>query len=1070
MNCPFDPDGAEQRRTAAGVRRADRRLGEGPKTVVLGAFRVYCPPQGLSCERKGAELSEPESDLPIASELQFRLLAEHASDIVARTSLRGVVEWISPSVEAMLGWTSSELVGRPMLSLVAPHDHGASKVLQDALLRGGTATADARLANRTGGWRWMSARVGPLRHDDGRVIGRVVSLRDADEQHQAQERLRQREAQFRLLAENSSDVVVSLDNQGVMGWASPSLTEQLGWLPEELVGRNNGHLLHPDDAPVATGAQQAILRGEHGSSEARFLTRSGQYVWMSVAGRPVRDAVGNVVGRVEGWRNVDAEHLVRDELRASQERLRMLVELGSDVVVEGDNSGVITWITASIRGMLGWEPTAMIGRPVMAIVHPDDVETIRRAQREVLSGHEPRFEIRFCRPDGSPKWFAVVVRPMLDDDGDIVGRVAGWRDIDAERTAREQLERSEEQMRFLMENASDVVVQQVDGVIEFISPAITRMLGWDPADFIGTLATEFWHPDDRAAAATLRHDANHGNGGTTVLRMRHLDGEYRWVEIVARPAPQADGRSGAVGVLRDVTERVLAEQQADEARERDRVIAELSSDVYALFSPEGTIEWITGATVELLGAQPSELLGMSGGDIFLLDDPDAAIEARGRLLRGEHLSGLVRIRRLDGTLRWIDRRSRALLDADGSLLHFATAWRDAQHDVELRETLAASERAAKDANLAKTTFLSRMSHELRTPLNAVLGFAQLLDMDELTDEQHAAVAQIMSGGRHLLDLINEVLDIARIESGRMSMSPEVVMASDVVGEAMELVRAIADGADVSIVGVDQVSCREFVFVDRQRTIQVLLNLLSNAIKYNRPGGAVHVRCRHESPGELHLDVVDEGFGIDPAHLPRLFEPFDRLGAEATDVEGTGIGLALSRGLAEMMGGRIEVESLLGRGSTFTLVLPTADAESLALPDDVDQADADGVSTTSLVLSVEDNPANAMLMRSVVARRHGVVLREATTGADALASAFQQCPDVVLLDLHLPDMRGEEVLRRLRSDPRTATVPVVVISADAGPDVRSRLSEMGADAFLPKPADIAAVMSWIDHPMQARGVQ
>ncbi len=879
-----------------------------------------------------------------AGETRFRLLAEHASDIVARTSLDGLVEWISPSVTAMLGWTPDELVGRPVLSLIEPYDHAASRAAQDAVLRGRSTTVDVRLARKAGGWKWMSARIHPLRDDDGRVIGRVAAWRDAEGQHHAQEALRQSEAQFRMLAENSSDVVVSLDNAGIMRWVSPSLTEQLGWSAEELIGRENSHLLHPDDLPVVRAAQERVLSGESGGFEARFLNRSGQYVWMSVAGRPVHDAVGNVVGRVAGWRNIDAERL-----------------------------------------------------------------------------------------------------------------------------AREQLRRSEEQLRLLVENASDVVVQQVEGVTQFVSPAITPMLGWRPDEFVGRLATEFWHPDDRASADDLRRAANEGAGGIRLLRMRHRDGSYRWIELVARPAPQPDGRRGAVGVLRDVTERIEAEERNAAARERDRVIAELSSDVYALFTPHGDVEWITGATADILGAPPEYWIGRNGREIFLTEDAEANLETRERLMRGEHVSGLVRVRRVDGTVRWIDRRSQALLDDEGNLVHFASAWRDAQHDVDLHDALAASERSATEANLAKTTFLSRMSHELRTPLNAVLGFAQLLDMDQLTPEQHESIAQILTGGRHLLELINEVLDIARIEAGRMSMSPEVVMASDVIGEALELVRPIAASAGVSLSGFDVASCREPVFVDRQRTIQVVLNLLTNGIKYNRPGGSVTVRCRHDSVDLVLIDVVDDGVGIAADHLPRLFQPFDRLGAEATEVEGTGIGLALSRGLAEMMGGGIEVQSVQGKGSTFTLALPRAAEAAAASPDGApDAAPPLAPAATRLVLYVEDNPANAQLMRSIVARRSGVELHEAGTGAEAIESVLACRPDLVLLDLHLPDMRGEDVLQRLRSEPTTATVPVVVISADAGSDVRDRLRAMGADAFLPKPADVAAVLSWIDEPLQARG--
>ncbi len=1005
-----------------------------------------------------------------ASEERLRLLAENASDVVTMTSLDGIVEWVSPSVTATLGWEPDELIGRPIVSLVDPRQSAAFKRAERLAGRGQASTLEVRVATKDGRWKWMSKRMHPLHDADGAVVGRVSGWRDTDEEHLAREELRRSEVQYRLVAENSSDVVLSLDTTGVMTWASPSLADQLGWRPDELIGRRNDHLVHPDDLSVLMDARRGTMQGGHGAFEARFLSRGGQYIWMSVLSRPMLDALGNTVGLVASWRNVDVEHRIREQLRRSEERLRLLVELASDVALQADNHGVVTWVTESLRTMLGWAPDQVIGQPIDIILHPDDTPIIRGAQAEVLAGREVRFEVRFLRPDGTPKWFSVVLRPTFDEHGAVNGRVAGWRDIDAERSVREQLREREEQMRFLVDNASDVVVQQVEGVVVFMSPAITPILGWKPEDFVGRLATEFWHPDDQAEAIALRHRINHGEaGGTHVMRMRHVDGSYRWMEVVGRPAAQPDSRLGAVGVLRDVTERVEAEAAAVAAQARDRLIADLSSDVYALFTPDGAIEWIAGATQDIIGAPPDALIGTNGSELFLPEEAEETAAQRERLMRGEPISGLVRIRRLDGEVRWIDRRSRAVFDDDGNLAHFATAWRDAQHDVDNREALSRSERAARDANMAKTTFLSRMSHELRTPLNAVLGFAQLLEMDELTADQQSEVAQILHGGRHLLDLINEVLDIARIEAGRMSMSPEAVLTADVVNEAAELVRPLAQQKGVSLVMFAGGECDDLVFVDRQRTIQILLNLLTNGIKYNHDGGAVRIGCRAFGDDEVAIDVSDDGMGISAEDLPRLFEPFERLGLEATGIEGTGIGLALSRGLAEMMAGRIEVHSTRGEGSTFTLVVPRAD--SLVHRQRVVASRSHLVSgdSSAIVLYVEDNPANAMLMRSIVARRERVVLREASTGADALDMAFADCPDVVLLDLHLPDMRGEEVLVALRADPRTSGVPVVVISADAANDVRTRLAGLGADAFLPKPVDIAAVLSWIDEPLQGRGV-
>ncbi|MFZ4717802.1 MAG: PAS domain S-box protein [Ilumatobacteraceae bacterium] len=998
------------------------------------------------------------------------LLAELATDVVGRVSVDGHFESVSPSVHTVLGWAPDEVVGRPMFDFIDPADLRAAGLTAGEALGGREVDIEARVITRDGGRRWMSVLLRPVRDEHDHIVGRISGWRDVHDAHQARVALADREAQYRLLAEHSSDVVVQVDNHGIVRWVSPSITERLGWLPHEMVGRTNDHLLHPDDRVRLQEARSRAGHGEYpeGSFEVRYMARDGKYVWLSVRARPIRDELGNITGMISSWRDVDEEHRVRERLRQSEERMRLLVENATDVVLQADRDGVIEWISESVRHMLGRSSWEMIGSPVADHVHPDDLPVLAQAQSDVNGGRDARFEMRVFTADGDVRWMSSVTRPLFSPTGTVIGRVAGWRSIDAERSVRERLRESEERLRFVLDNITDVVIQQIDGIPVYVSSAITGILGWQPEDLVGRQLTDFWHPEDRGMAVTLREQSMRGDGGQQVMRMRHKNGSYRWIEASGQPAPAPDGRPGAVGLLRDVTERVEAAHALAEAQERDRLMAELSSDVFLIYASDGTIVWANGATQQIVGVPPEELLGTPGDDLFFEDDRARTAAQRTVMHGGELITGHIRIRRPNGEAHWVDRRMRAIVDEHGNVRFYATSWRDAQAEVEYSERLTASEREAKEANTAKTAFLSRMSHELRTPLNAVLGFGQLLEMDDLPTGQHQAVEQILTGGRHLLELINEVLDIARIESGRMSMSLEAVMVSDLVGQAIELVRPLGDAHQVTLPHFDPTACDTLVFVDRQRTIQVLLNLLSNAIKYNTTGGAVRVVCRELDVDCVAIDVEDDGLGIAPELLPRLFEPFDRLGAEASGIEGTGIGLALSRGLAEMMHGRIEVRSTPHVGSVFTLVLP----RTVAVPMSVDTTD--GVSGAPadanvgrVVLYVEDNPANAMLMRSIVERREGVELREASTGESALGWALADVPDLVLLDLHLPDIPGEEVLRRLRTDQRTATVPVVVISADAAQDVRGRLGALGADAFIPKPVDLGEVLSWIDDPLQGR---
>ena len=519
----------------------------------------------------------------------------------------------------------------------------------------------------------------------------------------------------------------------------------------------------------------------------------------------------------------------------------------------------------------------------------------------------------------------------------------------------------------------------------------------------------------------------------------------------------------------------------DSAEERYRLLAENSSDIVMRLSPDGVFEWVSGATERLLGWRPEDLVGRSKQMLRHPDDLADGDDAVSALLEGTVVTETNRIRCADGGYRWINRRYRAILDEHGEPLYLIGSWRDAQAEVEAQQALAESEREARllaaryeearndalAADMAKTAFLSRMSHELRTPLNAVLGFTQLLAMGDLDDEQREAVAQIRAGGRHLLALINEVLDISRIEAGRLSLSLEPVSVADVVAEAADLVGREAAAHGITVRNDAGASPVEAIWADRQRVIQILINLLSNAVKYNRPSGAVEVRARRGEPGSVVIEVADTGPGIAERDLPRLFHAFDRLGAESGEIEGTGIGLVLSRGLAMAMGGDIDVTSTLGVGTSFCVRLPADDGSHVAPTSEQSRPVRAAAAHAGRVLYVEDNPANARLMSRIVEQREGVALTLATHGLLGLELALHDPPDLILLDLHLPDTGGEDVLRALRADRRTREVPVVVLTADATAQVRQRVRDLGADGYLSKPVDVHEVLAWIDDPMRGR---
>jgi PAS domain S-box-containing protein len=526
-------------------------------------------------------------------------------------------------------------------------------------------------------------------------------------------------------------------------------------------------------------------------------------------------------------------------------------------------------------------------------------------------------------------------------------------------------------------------------------------------------------------------------------------------------------------MVEDITERKRAEEAVREgqrkleaALETNQLIVDNSQDVICTIDEEGRFVTMNGASEALLGYSPQELIGRPYMELVHPDDYAPTEKAAADILVNGQVTDFVnRYIRKDGSV--VSVLWSASWSATKKTL-FCVA-----HDVTERTRIEAALREAKTeadrANQAKSDFLSRMSHELRTPLNAILGFGQLIERQNPTPQQKGRVEHIMNAGRHLLNLINEVLDISRIEAGHLQLSVEAVFIAEVLDEALALMRPLA--ADRSMKVSIDVDPQDDVYVlaDRQRLKQVLLNLLTNAVKYTGGGGEISVSLDQSDPTKTRLFVTDNGCGIAQDKLARLFTPFDRLGAEHSSVEGTGLGLALCQRLMRAMGGEIGVNTTIGQGSSFWIELPATESPLKALP--ADRATADlkefGTGRPAKILYIEDNLSNLTLVEQMLAEHPHIDLITAMQGGLGLDLASKHLPDLILLDLHLPDLRGQEVLARLRKNQLTRDIPVVVISADATAGQIQRLKAAGVRNYLTKPIDIGEFFHVIDETFRSR---
>lgn len=614
-----------------------------------------------------------------------------------------------------------------------------------------------------------------------------------------------------------------------------------------------------------------------------------------------------------------------------------------------------------------------------------------------------------------------------------------------------------------------------DGRIEWASESWEEFLGYTRAEL---LALTHWaallHPDERDRIQRRNADRAAGLPAPTEYDtvFRRKDGVSVPVEVAIQTLQGGDQDARFLAIARDITVRKSVEVQVA----RLAAIVASASDAVVSIDRTGTItSWNPGAE-QVFGFTAGEMLGTPAAAFAsAVESPDYPM-LFDRVLGGEtiHSHESVR-RRRDGTDIHVSVSAAPMVDESGRVGGVSAIFRDVSQRVRAddeqrrREEAERSSALATEASRQKSAFLSRVSHELRTPLNSILGFGQLLQFGDLDDEQRDGVDHIVRAGDHLLALIDEVLDIAQLEAGEMRLSLEPVDVREVTVETVGMMRPLADRRNVHIeVDTDQLDVH--VRADRQRLKQVLLNLLANAVKYNRVGGAVHVRAATAAaPDRFRLDVSDTGPGMTDDALTRLFQPFERLGAERSDVEGAGLGLALTRQLIEAMAGEVGVTSREGDGSTFWVEFARVPPDDGAVarptvptvPTVMSSPPVRAARRAARVLYIEDNQSNVKLMERLIGLRPGITLMVAMQGRLGLELAFAHQPDLVLLDLHLPDLTGEDVLRQLRADPRTAGTPVVILSADATPDRAPMLLALGASDYLTKPISIPAVLGHLD---------
>lgn len=875
---------------------------------------------------------------------RYRILAENASDIHWEMELDATITYVSQAVR-QLGYAPEDWVGRRVFDFVIPEDLEASQVRRERqLVKPQPSRSQVRLFRKDGSVVYLETQVDMIQHD-GKPYKFEVVARDITQRKKAEEALLESERLYKSIVESSNDLIMLTTPEGRIAYASPAAPKINGYEPEEMVAQQPW-VVHPDDTPAMRASFLLARKGEPGTDvEYRIVTKTGETRWVSHSWSPITDGqcVQTIVSVIrdvtERKRSEEALRQAQEALRESEEKYKSIVENSGDMISLTAPDGTLLYASPAARAITGYEPDELLHLKPW-IIHPDDSKWVWHAFEIALQG-EPGsdLEYRIVTKFGETRWISHKWAPVYSGEQfqSILGVI---RDVtqrkqseEALRQAQDLLRESEQKYKSIVENSSDLIMlTRPDGLLMYASPAAKEIAGYEPEELMGTIP-DIYHPDDLEMIEPVFRRAMRGERGSDFeYRIVTKTGEIKWVSHTWSPIYGGDVLQSILSVVSDVTERKEAEEalrQAQnalrESEQRYKGIVENSNDLIMLNAPDGPIAYASPALYDMLGYKSEEFIGKMP-DVVHPEDMPRVHGAFGRAAAGESESNFeYRVLTRSGETKWVSHAWSPIYSGD-QLQSIISIVRDITERKKAEEQLRQAHEELEQAYQLQREFLNNVTHEVRTPLTAVQGYTEMLlegIAGPISQEQSALLQKVMTSSEHLLDVLNAVLQIARMKSGRIALRPRVSDPRLIVEKCIAAVlpQARKKGLEINVHSDADGTVATY---DEEKLTIIITNLLGNAVKFTTSGSIdVAVTARTEG---CEITVADTGVGIAGSSLHGIFDEFTQLDYPGKHKpSGFGLGLAIVAAMVDAIGAGLTVSSRKGLGTAFTLHVPALQA-------------------------------------------------------------------------------------------------------------------------------------------------